>query len=123
MTHEFWPAALWRCLACERERARLYQARRRLDPEFRLRQINKSRRYQAFLRGTKPELVEVEAREQRIDRAAAQRERRRERNRKWMREYRARIGDRGGQCVSDNRGVIQPNTGGAPVNVHVGAVV
>lgn len=64
---EFWPGRtnLWRCRACESERSRLYHARRAFDPEWREKQIAKSVRYRAYLRGLDPELVEAEARERR----------------------------------------------------------
>ncbi len=104
MTLEFWVRdKMSRCRACDRERARLYEARRRLDPEHRLRDINKSRRYRAYLAGVEPELVEVNEREWReqynakqrerraaVDRQATAAERKRARNRAWMAAARAR---------------------------------
>lgn len=60
---EFWPARdrFWRCRTCEAERSRVYQARARFDPENRLKNITKSRRYRAYLRGIDPALLDVEA--------------------------------------------------------------
>jgi len=101
LTLEFWPSrvSFGLCRACTNERARLYQARKRMDPEHRRREVQKSKRYRAYLKGIDIGLVEVEDREQRLRRMAEQqryrdrevaRERRREKNREWMRQYRAR---------------------------------
>jgi len=45
VTLEFWPhrTSFWRCRACERERSRLYQARRMADPEQRLVNVTKGK--------------------------------------------------------------------------------
>lgn len=71
---QFWPGKknLWRCRACEAERARLYQARKAFDPEHRIKNITKSSRYRAYLKGIDPALFEVELAERR-ERAARRR--------------------------------------------------
>lgn len=78
ITLEFWPSRthFGSCRACDRERSRLYETRRRLDPEHRLRQIQKSRDYRAYLAAHAPELVAVEKREQRFAYNAEQNRRR-----------------------------------------------
>lgn len=96
VTIECWPSrtSFWRCRACEAERSRLYQARKRLDPEGYIQNINKSRRYRAYLRDEEPELLPAVDAEKREREAAAARwrrsEKRRSYNRDWMRRNRAR---------------------------------
>lgn len=59
---EFWPARdrFWHCRACEAERSRLYQAQRAFDPEHRMKNIRKSRRYRAYLMGIDPALLDID---------------------------------------------------------------
>jgi uncharacterized protein (DUF983 family) len=79
ITSEFWRLNAWdRCTACTRERSRLYQALRRRDPAFRVLQVQKTRRYRAFVAREFPGLL-----------AAYDRERRAV-NRAWLRAYRAK---------------------------------
>ncbi len=68
LTMEFWPcrSSFSRCRACDRERSRLFEARRRFNPEYRAQQIVKSRNYRAYLRREYPELLDVEKRERRL---------------------------------------------------------
>jgi hypothetical protein len=74
----FWPARdrFWRCLTCEAERSRVYQARRRFDPEGRMKNIIKSRLYRAYLQGIDPALLDVEKAIRREELAGAARVRR-----------------------------------------------
>jgi hypothetical protein len=110
ITIEFWRCRTQfdRCRACDDERARLYQAQRAFDPDHRLRQVEKSRRYRAYLKGIAPELYEAYRRDieeralarQQARREAARRsgiseaeqkvKERRDRNREHMRSYRLR---------------------------------
>ena len=77
ITPEFWRPNKWdACMACQRERGRLYQALRRHDPAFRARSAEYQRRYRAWLKREAPDLI-----------AAYERERS-ARRREWAREYR-----------------------------------
>lgn len=100
LTAEFWvPTHLDRCRACGNERSKLHQALRRHDPAFRLMEINKGRRYRAYIARTEPVLLEAYDRERRLTKNVAQKVRReaeranakRTRNREWMRQKRARV--------------------------------
>jgi hypothetical protein len=89
LTVEFWPAPrFWRCLACESDRQKLYAARRAFDPEWREKQITKSVRYRAFIRGLDPAIAVAEAAERRERMAAKKRAERQEaETREARREY------------------------------------
>lgn len=52
VTLEFWHSKtdFSRCRGCENERKRLHQAKRLLDPEGRIKNIEKSRRYREYLK-------------------------------------------------------------------------
>lgn len=99
LTVEFWPAPqFWRCRACESDRSRLYAARHRFDPDWRHKQLTKSRRYRAYIKGLEPAIAEAEAAERREREAARLRSIRtrteaarstREYKREWQRTYRA----------------------------------
>ena len=56
LTPDCWRLNDWdRCLACLRERAKLYQQLRRRDAQYRETQVGRSRRYRAWLKATCPE--------------------------------------------------------------------
>jgi hypothetical protein len=82
---EWWPLAaeFWtlrnfsRCAACLREKSRLEQALRRIDPEYRRHEVEKSRRYRGAIRRWHPDLL------------AAYDSERRARRRAYLAEYRA----------------------------------
>lgn len=97
VTIEYWPtrSSFHECRACANERARLYQVKRRLDPENRLKDLNKSRRYRAYLNNVEPELLSAVETERRSKAMREQAERRTERaglprirNREYMRAQR-----------------------------------
>lgn len=113
---EFWPSrtSFWRCRACEKERARLYQVRKLLDPEGRIKNVNKSRRYRAYLRGEEPELLPVNEAVAREYNAAKARRRRfetreeakaaeRAYKREWMRRDRARKREAEGRAKHERK--------------------
>lgn len=52
-----------RCRECERERARLYQRLRLLDPEYRHENADKARKYRLYVRKTAPDLLAAHGRE------------------------------------------------------------
>ena len=79
ITPEFWRPGKWDlCIACHRERNRLYQALRRRDPGFRARDAERSRRHRAWLKRTAPELVAAYERERGARRREYARQRRAE---------------------------------------------
>lgn len=61
----FWrPRESWAmCVACINERARLYQAIRRIDPEFRASEADRHRKYYAALKRTAPQCLPAYRRE------------------------------------------------------------
>lgn len=66
ITPEHWQVRLSRfhmCLACERERARLYAAMRQYDPQYRQAKNAKSRRYRKWLKETYPQYIRAYDRE------------------------------------------------------------
>jgi hypothetical protein len=72
ITTEFWRLNKWhRCIACERERARLYSAIRRQDPTFRADQAVRSKRYREWLKRACPENVAAYDRERQERRRVA----------------------------------------------------
>lgn len=77
---EFWHLNQWsECRACHAERQRLDQfLRYHADPEYRARELTRSRRYRAFIRRTAPEFLRTYDRERKAAKAA------------WLREFRAR---------------------------------
>lgn len=116
VTLEFWPSrtSFWRCRACERERSRLYQAQKSLDPEFRVKNVNKSRRYRAYLRNEAPELIPVneaaireyenaKARRRRYETTEERREAERAYKREWMRRDRERKREAEGRRKHERR--------------------
>ena len=75
---EFWDMVRWyRCNACTAERSRLYQAMRRLDPEYRLHEVEKTRRYRNEIKRAYPDLIPAYDRERRAKKRA------------WLRLYRS----------------------------------
>lgn len=79
ITPEFWRLNDWdKCLACSRERARLYAALRQRDAEYRTAKAEKSRRYRNWLKEHCPQYLAAYDREKRA------------RNRIKAREYRAK---------------------------------
>lgn len=77
ITAECWRPNKWdACLACCRERGRLYQALRRHDPAFRAKATIYQRRYRSWLRRTAPELVAALERERSARRREYARQRR-----------------------------------------------
>lgn len=64
ITPEFWRLNDWdKCLACSRERARLYQRLRSRDAEYRAASADRTRRYRKWLRETCPEYLPAYERE------------------------------------------------------------
>jgi hypothetical protein len=53
------------CLACQREKARLYAALRMRDKEYRVAKADKSRRYRAWLKEACPQYLQAYDREKR----------------------------------------------------------
>jgi hypothetical protein len=77
ITPDCWRTNKWdRCLACNRERGRLYQALRRRDPAFRADAALYQRRYRSWLRRSAPELMAAYERERSARRRQQARERR-----------------------------------------------
>jgi hypothetical protein len=81
ITPEFWDTArseFHMCIACKRDRARLYQRLRQRDKEYRDQKAEKSRRYRAWLAKTCPEYLKT------YDRDRKSRQREYMRNRRLM---------------------------------------
>jgi hypothetical protein len=66
ITPEFWRVGKWHmCLACERDRARLYAALRQRDAQYRTKKADYSRRYRKWLADTCPQYLPAYERERR----------------------------------------------------------
>lgn len=77
ITSECWRLNDWdKCLACSRERSRLYQQLRLRDPFYKAKNVDKSRRYRAWLRKTCPQYLPAYERERRAQRREYARKRR-----------------------------------------------
>jgi hypothetical protein len=77
ITADFWRLNDWdKCLACNRERARLYQQLRCRDAQYRTANAEKSRRYRAWLAATCPEYLPAYERERKAYRREYARQRR-----------------------------------------------
>jgi hypothetical protein len=82
LTPDCWRLNDWdKCLACQRERARLYSLLRMRDKEYRTAKADYSRRYRAWLAATCPQYLPAYERER-----AAQR-------REYAKQRRARLRD------------------------------
>lgn len=82
LTPDCWRLNDWdKCLACQRERARLYSMLRMRDKEYRTVKADYSRRYRAWLRDNCPQYLPAYERE------------RKEQRRVYARERRARLRD------------------------------
>ncbi|MGV0985075.1 MAG: hypothetical protein ACOYB2_11000 [Limnohabitans sp.] len=77
ITAEFWRLNKWEaCVACGRERARLYAKIRQRNAEYRAGAVERSRRYRAWLKRVCPEYLPAYERERKAHRRQYQRDRR-----------------------------------------------